>query len=116
MEINAVEQKFALSYIECAGVGVDGILHYVCNYPHIVVDSEVSDTSRPADRLDFASLANQLCFIPEVPLTVSQGISIFKSMIRNPGYYDVPDYRSAVASIRANERQYQIVLIITGNR
>jgi hypothetical protein len=115
-ELGVVEQKFALSYIECSDTGVDGILQYICHYPHILVDAEVSDMSRASDRMDFAGLANQLCFIPEVPLTVSQGISIFKAMIRNPGYYDVPDYRSSVGSVRQNERQYQIVLIITGNR
>jgi hypothetical protein len=75
------------SYIVCSEVSVDGILQYVCNYPYILVDAELTDSFDPADRFDDASQANQLCFILEVSLTISQeGISIFKAMIRNPGY------------------------------
>jgi hypothetical protein len=128
MYLSDIESNFAYSYIECFPIykevdGVNvldpdarGLLQYVCNYSHILVDCEVSDLSDGSDRLDFAGQANQLCFVPELPLEVSQGISIFKSMIRNAGYYDVPDYRSSYDSVRAKQQQYQIVLIITGNK
>jgi hypothetical protein len=115
--IAVIEQQFALQYIESFEVeDYPGLLRYRCMYEHLVVDAEISDLEDPKDRLTLGGNANGLTFVPAVPLEVTQGIGMFKNFIRTPGEYDVPDYRSAIESQRIHQKQYQIVLIITGGK
>jgi hypothetical protein len=115
--IAVIEQQFAMQYIECMEIeGYPGLLQYTCMYDHILVDAEISDLDDPKDRLTLGANANALTFVPAVPLQITQGIGMFKNFIRVPGAYDVPDYRSSIESQRVHQKQYQIVLIITGGR